>query len=87
MGFNSLSHLWVNSFHHQGILYTGTRKNPDTIDGVTVHGISFVGMTECKYIVEVMSGKKWISVQWHPEHDWQTNTASRAVLNKFKTMI
>ena len=87
MSYNAMNNLWVNSFHHQGLHYTGSKKNPDPIADVKVHGISYVGLQECKYIIELMSGDGWLSCQWHPEHDWKVNTASQTVLAKFKSML
>jgi gamma-glutamyl-gamma-aminobutyrate hydrolase PuuD len=81
--------LWVNSFHHQGLMYYGTKSKSDYdgSKGVKVYGFSFVGHQDCKFVIELMTGDKWISTQWHPEYDWRTNDASMTVLKKFKTML
>lgn len=78
--------LWVNSFHHQALLY---EKKKD-IPGLRVLGTSRVDARSSSDVVkniELMDGPGWISCQWHPEYDWQSNTASRAVLARFKKMI
>jgi len=74
----------VNSFHHQAVVY----NPPDT--GYEVIGKSkLVQFPETcdDYIVELASGSNFLSCQWHPECDWETNKASGIVLEKFKQQI
>ncbi len=75
------NYLWTNSFHHQGLLVKGHEKT-----GVTVLGVA-PGRSESEPIIEMMQGEGWLSVQWHPEFDWEHNAASNMVLGKFKQMI
>jgi len=73
-------HMWVNSFHHQGLLFDG--KIPEGVQVLaTARG---VGKSK---IVEMMRGNNWISCQWHPEYDYDNNTASRIILDEFKALI
>lgn len=71
--------LWVNSFHHQGLLY----EQPHVKDP-TIIGTSFV--SKDKYIVEMIDcpEEKWVSVQYHPEFDWREQDSSRLLLEYFK---
>lgn len=76
-------YLWVNSFHHQALLY-----KPDE-NQVVVLGTA-PGPTQKQSVVEMMRGKgnkRWMSVQWHPEYDWDTSAASHMVFSKFQEMI
>lgn len=81
-GFND---LWVNSFHHQGLLY---QAHHDTDN--TVIGTSFVcrgGHNQRdKYIIELMENPQdnWISCQWHPEYDYREQESSMQILKHFK---
>jgi putative glutamine amidotransferase len=78
-------YLWVNSFHHQALVYgkTDARK-------VKVLGLA-PGVTERQQIIEMMTStrqsQRWLSVQWHPEYDWECNAASKMVLSKFRDML
>lgn len=78
--------IWVNSYHHQALKYYA-RGNDRKWDGesVSVHGIASTGIKGNDEIIELMSGRKnpFVSVQWHPELDYETNTPSRKVLEKF----
>lgn len=76
-------YLFVNSFHHQGLLYD--EKHP--IQDVKVLGVSHG--VEKEQIVELMTGTKnrFISAQWHPEYDWESQASSKMVLSKFQEMI
>jgi putative glutamine amidotransferase len=84
LGLKPKENIWTNSFHHQGVIYPGTRNIPE---GVKVYGLSYTGITNAKEIVELMGGEKWLSCQWHPEYDWRVNTASKAVLDRFKNLL
>lgn len=77
--------LWVNSFHHQGLRYI--EKEHSNHSEFEVLGIS--PATSKTNIIELMRGKKkeWISCQWHPEYDWEENSASNMVLSQFKKLI
>lgn len=78
-------HIWVNSFHHQGIAYNS--KTDYKQSGIDVLGTAYIGFKEFKSIVEFMQGDNWLSVQWHPEYDWRESTPSRAILERFKTLL
>lgn len=78
--------IWVNSFHHQAVVYNPKRKYLEE-NGVDVIGLGRVDLNDCKEIIELMQGKNWISCQWHPEYDWKENTASRVVLSRFKKLL
>ncbi len=75
--------LWVNSFHHQGLIKPPTNSNQVVIDGIL----------ECKLdnqhfeLIELMHGQNWISCQWHPEWDYEEQESSKLVLTQFKNMI
>lgn len=85
MGWDARLPLFVNSYHHQGILFGGKKGTPA---GVEVYGISRIDLSKnLKYIAELMGGEQWVSCQWHPEYDWKVNSASRLVLNRFKNML
>lgn len=96
---NSL-YLWTNSFHHQGLRAKVSQEEKEEEKSkskiwvihekqVNLIGISPVAKKE--YIVELMTSKnpntQWISCQWHPEYDWETNSASEMILDKFKKMM
>jgi putative glutamine amidotransferase len=78
--------IWVNSYHHQALKYYGKgndRKWKE--EDLYVHGVAETGIKECGEIIELMSGasKPWLSCQWHPELDYESNTPSRKVLERF----
>lgn len=90
MGWDKNEKMFVNSFHHQGVWYGGTPKDTQRSvpEGVKVYGYARVNLSkEVKNIVELMGGENWVSCQWHPESDWKINSASRAVLHRFKTLL
>jgi putative glutamine amidotransferase len=71
--------LWVNSFHHQGLLYeVAHEKDPHVL------GVSYVNKD--KNIVELMEcpEERWMSCQWHPEYDYKEQSSSRKLLQYFK---
>lgn len=71
--------IYVNSFHHQGILFDKNKIKP--LDAV---GTAYVDTKT--WIVELMVNKKerWMSCQWHPEWDWTVQDSSRNFLKLFK---
>lgn len=83
--------IFVNSFHHQGILYQ------EKIDkaGIRIMGTSYLGLKthdkeNWESLVEFMDDGPdghMISVQWHPEYDWEVNSHSFAIIDRFKRMI
>jgi putative glutamine amidotransferase len=75
-------YLWVNSFHHQGLQHE--RKPQD----LRILGTA-PGVEKDQKIIEFMMGAtaRWISCQWHPEYDWESNAASSMVLTRFKEMV
>ncbi len=88
MGEEQGKFYWVNSFHHQGILFN--KSFPYKENGVQVLGLAAAETNKDKdnvKIVELMRGKKWISCQWHPEWDYDVNTPSKAVVDAFNNML
>jgi len=82
--------LWTNSFHHQGLAYPADKdKWPTAAEAVKVYGTAHVDLADIQVdeIIELMGGDHWVACQWHPECDWRQNTASRAVLERFKTLL
>ena len=82
--------LWTNSFHHQGLAYPAAKERwPAAAAAVKVYGTARVDLagTDVDEIIELMGGDHWVACQWHPECDWRQNTASRAVLERFKTLL
>lgn len=80
----SKDEFFVNSYHHQALFCP---KRPDTLTEATVIATARVGLKECEQIIEFMEFPGGISVQWHPEADWQHNTHSRAVLQRFYQLV
>jgi len=89
-GRDQAAKLWTNSFHHQGLACPAAGQPwPVAAEAVKVYGtarvdLSAIGVDE---IIELMGGDHWVACQWHPECDWRQNTASRAVLDRFKTLL
>jgi putative glutamine amidotransferase len=82
--------LWTNSFHHQGLANPAARQQwPAAAEAVKVYGTARVDLSASKVdeIIELMGGDHWVACQWHPESDWRQNSASRAVLERFKTLL
>lgn len=73
--------VWVNSFHHQGIVYDRNNVPKDIQVLAWAHG------HDKQKIVELMTGPNWISAQWHPEFDWEENSMSRWVLDHFQGLL
>lgn len=88
LGEDDKKRIWVNSFHHQGVLYhpgkDGTHYSEKKI---TVLGTSLADWDKKQKLIELMKGDSWISVQWHPEYDYEVNTPSRTVLTMFKNLF
>jgi putative glutamine amidotransferase len=82
---------WVNSWHHQGTQYFKKQKEEYAKKKIKVLATASSGMKDVEPIIELMIGTEneshWISTQWHPESDWEENTASRQVVEIFKNMI
>jgi gamma-glutamyl-gamma-aminobutyrate hydrolase PuuD len=83
--------IWVNSYHHQAIKYYGAKDQGRkwATDALSVIGIAATGVKDCEQIVELMCGKTapWIGAQFHPEIDYNTNTPSRKVLERFGSFM
>lgn len=77
----------VNSFHHQAILFKDDFNYEKR--GVEVIGTALLDYEIPEGIIELMRGinQPFLSCQWHPENDYETNTASKKVLAAFEKMI
>ncbi|MGO9111030.1 MAG: gamma-glutamyl-gamma-aminobutyrate hydrolase family protein [Thermoguttaceae bacterium] len=87
---NRNAKLWTNSFHHQGLAHPAAKEQwPTAAKAVKVYGTARVDLSaiDVDEIIELMGGDHWVACQWHPECDWRQNTASRAVLERFKTLL
>lgn len=84
---NSKNKFWVNSFHHQGFYYNpkGNCYKENDIEVIAI--ASAEKGNKNNKIIEMMRGESWISVQWHPEWDYEVNTPSKVVTNYFKRMV
>lgn len=78
---------WVNSFHHQGFkIKNSFEKFADedlavlAVAGGEPNGLGVIEAAES-------INNKWISVQWHPEYDWETNSVSRDCFERFKFLV
>jgi gamma-glutamyl-gamma-aminobutyrate hydrolase PuuD len=88
LGEDHKKRIWVNSFHHQGVIYNpGKDGKAYTEKGITVIGTSAADWDKPQKIIELMRGDNWVSVQWHPEYDYEINTPSQTVLNMFKNLF
>jgi gamma-glutamyl-gamma-aminobutyrate hydrolase PuuD len=80
--------VWVNSFHHQGVLYSPGKDGTHYSEkGISVIATAMAEWDKKFKIIELMSGNSWVSVQWHPEYDYEVNTPSKTVLNMFKNLF
>lgn len=84
--------LMVNSFHHQAVSYHSNFDYKGS--GVVPMGVSCIdyknGKQDATFNIELMRGvdNNWLSCQWHPELDYESNVASERVINTFfKEMV
>jgi putative glutamine amidotransferase len=75
---------WINSFHHQAFGYL---KNDPLLEKMGIKVIGISPLNDENNIIELMSGKNWISCQWHPEYYTNESQLSRFVLDHFKELI
>ena len=82
----------VNSFHHQGLNWDS--KKLDAIyekEGVVVDGVVRNNVANDSWIIEMMHSSdpsnNWLSVQFHPELDYEENTYSKYVVTIFDVMV
>jgi putative glutamine amidotransferase len=88
LGEEDKTKIWVNSFHHQAIFYlNGKSNNHYTEKNIKVIGTSTADWDKKRLLIELMTGENWVSVQWHPEYDYESNTPSRTVLNMYKKLF
>jgi gamma-glutamyl-gamma-aminobutyrate hydrolase PuuD len=88
LGEEEKKRIWVNSFHHQGVLYQPGKDGTHYSEkGITVLGTSLADWDKKHKLIELMKGDRWLSVQWHPEYDYEVNTPSRTVLTMFKNLF
>jgi len=80
---NDSRHLWVNSFHHQALLFMEDEKRVDVLGWCLAHGKEQRNIE----LMRSIDDGRWLSAQWHPEYDWEQNTASRMILRQFQKMI
>lgn len=78
--------IWVNSFHHQALAYLPSKIDYNQ-EGINVIGTGAIHYESCPEIIELMDSSNWVSCQWHPEFDWRENTASKVILNRFKSLL
>lgn len=88
---------YVNSFHHQGLEFFVTAKKSLIPDGryanrnIKVFATAATGDSDHPQIIEGMMGTgpeaHWITVQWHPEYDYEENSISAEVVNRFHAML
>lgn len=82
---------WVNSWHHQGVEYVKKNKELYLKNNIKVLATADTGMKDVGPVIELMMGTgeqaHWITAQFHPESDWEENTASRQVIEMFKDML
>lgn len=78
---------FINSFHHQAVGFI------KTFDYLKDFGINVMGTSPLDYegnsIIELMKSTddSWISCQWHPENDYESNEASGKLIKYFKRLI
>lgn len=82
---------WVNSWHHQGIKYLKKNKEQYSKLSLKVLATAPSGMDDHSHVIEMMMGTGetafWLTTQWHPEVDWEENTASRQVIEMFGNLL
>lgn len=79
--------VWVNSFHHQGLIYDDKKMSYNEL-GIEILGVASAEVNKNQYkIIEMMRGKNWISCQFHPEYDYDVNSVSEEVIYLFKEML
>jgi len=82
---------WVNSWHHQGVKYLKRNKEKYAKINLKVLATAPSGMQDNAQIIEMMMGigpeANWLSTQWHPEVDWDENTASRQAIEMFDALV
>lgn len=74
----------VNTYHHQAVPNDPKALRERDIEPLIVADHYEKG--DCG-IIEAMSGDGFLSVQWHPEYDWQESRISREVFHKFQEMV
>lgn len=74
----------VNTFHHQAVPNNSHMLNDCGIEALIVADHYERGD---RGIIEAMTGQGFLSVQWHPEYDWQESRISREVFHKFQEMV
>jgi hypothetical protein len=84
-------HAWVNSWHHQGVKYLKKKREEYAKQHIRVLATAPSGMEDHSHIIEMMMGvgpeSFWVTTQWHPEVDWDENTASRQVIEMFANLV
>ena len=84
MNFTQKRRLFVNSFHHQGIVF-----GKET--GKVVRVLATAMYSEKDKLIEMMESlpdqPRWVSCQFHPEYDWEKNPTSRMILEMFKQLL
>lgn len=82
---------WVNSWHHQGTQYIKRNKEEYAKKNIKILATAASGMKDIQPVIELMMGTgaedHWISAQWHPENDWQDNTASAKVIEMYGEIL
>jgi len=83
---------FVNSFHHQAIRFLAKQEKMYSERNILVLATAPTGAgtnSTVRDIIELMVGvgEPWVSVQWHPEYDYDINTPSKKVVTLFRDLI
>jgi len=82
---------WVNSWHHQGVKYIKKHKEQYAKLNLRILAIAPTGMEDNSQVIEMMTGTGqesfWVTTQWHPEADWEENSASRNAMKMYEAML
>lgn len=83
---------FVNSFHHQGVRFLAKCEKMYAERNILVLATAPTGAgtnAAVRDIIELMVGvgEPWVSVQWHPEYDYDVNTPSMKVVTLFRHLL
>ncbi len=82
---------WVNSYHHQAIECRNKKYEYGKLHNIQILATATTGLKDCPHIIEAMQGigeeSNWITVQWHPEADYDENSWSGRVVEIFRNKL